>query len=75
MHSLPVGCTYQLSPVNLAPKFFSPPWGCTCAQCTPGYTYAVYFKVGLSRLHCFTIKPTALADSEGGDITDRLDPT
>jgi len=37
VHSMP-GVHLHLPPVNLDP-IFSPPWGCICTQCSPGYAY------------------------------------
>jgi len=32
--------TQHIFPVNYAwQNFFSPPWGCRCTHCTPGYAY------------------------------------
>ena len=34
VHALPGGAVTTF-PCNVGPQFFSPPWGCTCTQCTP----------------------------------------
>ena len=41
--ALSVWGTLANFPYKYGPKFFSPPWGCTCTQCTPGYAYAINY--------------------------------